>query len=117
MSHSFLAHDTNYYDISTPEELKAVLLRSSGRSIVRFYRLGCPACDASVGLWLELSRRPENRAHMFISVDVLENKGMSWAMGVEHIPTYMCLQRGRQAVKLVGADPDKLRRLVEIGTL
>ena len=117
MSHSWMSYDTNYHDITTPQELVAILHKSTGRTIIRFYRPGCPACDSSVGSWLELTRRPETRGHMFISIDITEGSALAKAMNVEYIPTYKALERGRPGTTVVGTDAEKLRRLIELGTV
>ena len=115
MSHSMSSYSTNYHDVTTSEELSVILRNSPNRTVMRFHRPGCPACDSSASLWLELSRRPENRYTTFVTIDVTESPVLSNVMGIQFLPTYKGLQRNQQAVTLIGADPEKLRRLVEVG--
>ena len=115
-SHSDCAYSTNYHDITTPEELDAVMMRSRARAVIRFYRPGCPACDASVGSWLELARRPECRMCTFVNVDVTEAPALARAMGITHVPTFVCAQRGHGAEVLVNPPAEVLRRFLETGS-
>lgn len=117
MSHAQGAHNANHYDISTPQELQAILRGASGRTVIRFYRHGCPACDASVGTWLEFVRRPEHRSVTFISANTEENGPLSQAMGVDRIPTFIALERHKPGVRLVGANPEPLLRLIQTGMI
>lgn len=110
-----LAHNVNHHDISTPEELQAILRQTNGRTIMRFYRHGCPACDSSVGQWLEFVNRPDYKCVTFISLNIDENVPLTKAMNVSLIPTFMMLQKGRPATILEGADMERLRRLIETG--
>lgn len=116
-SHRASSHNVNHFDISSPQELMAILRQSTGRVIMRYYRPGCPACDSSVGRWLEFVRRPDYHNVTFISANLEENAPLAREMGVDRIPTFICLCRGKPAVKSVGADMEGLRRLIETGAL
>lgn len=110
-----MSQNANHYDISTPQELEAILRQSNGRTIIRFYRHGCPACDRSVGTWLDFVRRPEHRPVTFISANLDENGPIAMAMGVDRIPTFISIERHKSAVKLTGASPEPLLRLIQTG--
>ena len=112
-----MAHNANHYDISTPQEFSAILKQSRLRTVIRFYRPGCPACDASTGQWLNLVRDPKNVGTSFISAEVTDNSALARAMNVERIPTFISLERGRPAVILEGADSAQLTKLVNSGAL
>lgn len=114
-SHAAGAHESNHYDISTVQELEAILRQTNGRTIIRFYRNGCPACDRSLGSWLDLVRRPDHRTVTFVSANIEENIPLSRAMGVDKIPTFICLERHKNATRLIGANPEALLRLIETG--
>jgi thiol-disulfide isomerase/thioredoxin len=107
----------NIYDISTPEELKAAVRRAPGRVILRFHRIGCPACDKMAGTWLDMSRRPDYANVTFVGINVEDNRELANAFNIESIPTFMSLDRGVANCKFVGADPIKLRRLIETGSV
>lgn len=114
-SHAEGAHNANHYDISTPQELQAILRQASGRAVIRFYRPGCPACDGSVGTWLDFTRRPEHRSVTFVSANLDENGPLARAMGVDRIPTFVSVERHKNAVKLIGANTEALLRLIQTG--
>jgi thioredoxin-like negative regulator of GroEL len=112
-SHSAGSYGVNHFDISTIQELSAILKQSKGKIIMRFYRPGCPACDSSTGSWMDMTLRPENRTSCtFVSVNVLDNRPLSIAMKIESIPTFVCVQKGRKAIVLVGADMDRLAQVI-----
>jgi thioredoxin-like negative regulator of GroEL len=117
MSHSAGAHNANHYDITTPQELTAILRQSTGRTVIRFYRQGCPACDAITGPWLEVIRRPENSCHTFVSVDTADSHTLGKAFNIQYVPTFVSIERGHQGVALTGANPEKLGRLIATGSL
>jgi thioredoxin-like negative regulator of GroEL len=116
-THSAGAHNANYYDITTLQEFQAILRQATGRTVVRFYRHGCPACDQSEGTWLEFSRRPEHKSVTFISANLDDNKPLASAMGVDRIPTFVAVERHKTGVKLVGANTEALLRLVQTGNV
>jgi thioredoxin-like negative regulator of GroEL len=116
MSHAEGAQNANHFDISTPQELQAILRQANGRAVIRFYRPGCPACDQSAGTWLDFTRRPDHRSVTFISANLDENGPIAKAMGVDRIPTFISVERHKTAVKLIGADTEALLRLIETGS-
>lgn len=115
-SHARGAHEANHYDISTLQEFQAILRQTNGRTVIRFYRHGCPACDQSAGTWLDYVRRPEHKSVTFISANIEENGQLAGAMNIDRIPTFIALERKKPAVKLVGANPEALLRLIETGS-
>lgn len=115
MAHSLSnAITTNYHDITELDELKYILLMSDRKCVVRFYRPGCPACDASAGRWLELSRRPESGACNFVNVDVTEAKELTKLMHVEMVPTYILLKKGSESRTVVNSDMLTLKLFIEV---
>lgn len=112
-SHSSGSYDVNHFDISTIQELAAILKQSKGKIVMRFYRPGCPACDSSTGSWMDLTLRPEHRTSCtFVSANVLDNRPLSVAMKIESIPTFVCVRKGQRATTLVGADMEKLSQMI-----
>ena len=107
----------NIYDISTPEELSEAVRRAPGRVVLRFHRIGCPACDRMAGTWLSMSRSPEYSKVTFVGINVQDNRELAEAFNIESIPTFMALERGVARGKFIGADPIKLRRLIETGSV
>lgn len=114
-SHNWGVGAINYYNISSPQELAAIARNAPGRMILRFYRLGCPACDRMTGTWMDMSRRQEYRPVTFVSVNVEENQALSKHYNIERIPTFVCIEGGRPTSSFTGADAEALRRIIETG--
>jgi thioredoxin-like negative regulator of GroEL len=105
----------NHYDISTPRELEALHLRASARVVLRFYRMGCPACDKMAPVWREMVSRPEYRGVTFASADVSGPSELAKQHDIEFIPTFIAFNRGSESDRFSGASTEKLRRLIETG--
>ena len=115
-THNWGTGAINYYDISSPQELVAIAKKAPGRIIVRFYRVGCPACDRMVGTWMDMSRRPEYRPVTFVSANVEDNEILARHYKVERIPTFVSIDGGKPRGVFTGADVTALRRLIETGS-
>lgn len=114
-SHNWSDNAVNSFNISTPEELVAIARKAPGRMILRFYRVGCPACDRMVGTWMEFSRRQDYKRVTFVNVNVEENVVLSKHYKIDRIPTFVCIDGGKPASSFTGADVEALRRLIETG--
>jgi len=114
-SHYWGTQALNTYDIQSPEELVAISKRSPGRLVLRFHRVGCPACDRMAGVWADVSRRPEYKGVTFVGVNVQENPVLTKHYKVERIPTFVCVENARPVSVFSGADVEKLRRMIETG--
>lgn len=115
-SHYWGTQALNIHDIQSPEELVAIAKRSPGRIVLRFHRIGCPACDRMAGVWQDFSRRPEYRGVNFVGINVQENPALTKHYRVERIPTFVCVENGHPVSAFSGADVEKLRRLIETGS-
>ncbi|KAJ9182745.1 hypothetical protein P3X46_006703 [Hevea brasiliensis] len=49
---------------------------------------------------------------LFLTVDVDEVKGVARKMEVKAMPTFLLMKEGAQADKLVGANPDEIRKRI-----
>ena len=105
----------NRVDISSPEQLRDAVKNASGRVLLRFYRVGCPACERLVPLWETQARAPNMSRVQFVSVNVQDNPELSGAFGIQSIPTIMAFDRGVLTGKLVGFNPDRFKLLAETG--
>jgi thioredoxin-like negative regulator of GroEL len=115
-SHYWGTQQLNNYDIQSPEELSAIAARvHGGRMILRFHRIGCPACDSMAGVWMDMMKRPEYRAVTFVGVNVQDNPVLSKHYMIERIPTFVCIERGTPVSSFTGADVIRLKRMIETG--
>lgn len=110
-----MPYTPNYFDISTLQEFNTIMRMSPGRVIVRFYYMGCPPCDSSVGTWLEYSRRPEYRHCTFVSAEVNENPGLVKKFNVKHVPMYFVLENRIVQGYVSGPNMGDVRRMIETG--
>lgn len=114
-THNWGVNPLNHFDISSPEELAAVARNARGRMILRFYRVGCPACDRMAGTWADMSRRQEYRPVMFVSINVEDNEVLSKHYKIDRIPTFVCIEGGKPVSSFTGANVESLRRMIETG--
>lgn len=119
-THNWGVGALNYYDVTRPEELQAIARRAPGRIIMRFYRVGCPACDRMAGTWADMSRRQDYKGVTFVSVNVEESPVLSKHYKVERIPTFVSIDKVggtyRPSNSFTGANVESLRRLIETGS-
>ncbi len=106
----------NIYEVSSPEELDAVIKRAPGRVILKFHRPDCPACMRMASTWLDMARRPNYRNVTFVGVNSSDNPELARAFNIEYLPTFMSLERGVKRGSFSGANPERLMRLIETGS-
>jgi thioredoxin-like negative regulator of GroEL len=115
-SHNWgVERSVNHFDIHTPEELVAISKKAPGRIVIRFFRMGCPACDRMVGTWMDMTRREMYKPVTFVSANVEDNEVLAKHYKIERIPTFVCIENGRPVSIFSGADPERLRRMIETG--
>jgi thiol-disulfide isomerase/thioredoxin len=107
----------NAFDIAGTNDLRGILRSNPRRVVLRFHRVGCPPCDAIVPTWLEYSRAQIYKPVTFVGVNVEqpENGELMRFYKVDRTPTFVCLENGVPTSTFVGADPAKLRRMIETG--
>jgi thioredoxin-like negative regulator of GroEL len=109
------AQSVNVYDISNPEQLTELAKRKPGRIIMRFYRIGCPACDRMAGIWADMTRMMDYKHVTFANVNVEDSEALTKHYTVDRIPFFVCIERGIPKSSFSGADATKLKRMIEIG--
>jgi thioredoxin len=80
-------------------------------SIIKFSAKWCRPCKAITPVYSALS--DEFKSIKFYEVDVDEVDDISTIYNISSLPTFIVLINGVEKSRLVGADPKKLRELVE----
>ncbi len=85
-------------------------LFSKGKFIIDFYGSWCGPCKKIAPFFEQLEKSTPGVT--FVKVDIQENQELAMSMGVQSVPTFMAIKNGALVDKLVGADPNKLKALV-----
>jgi thioredoxin 1 len=79
--------------------------------VIDFTASWCGPCKAIAPLYKELSEEYDNV--VFLKVDVDENPDTAAKYSVSAMPTFVYIRRGRVVDRLQGANPIKLREMIE----
>jgi len=100
--------------IGTPEEFNELLAESAAASrivVVDFTATWCGPCQRVAPQYAELAK--DFPQATFVKVDVDENKAVQSRCGVSAMPTFQVFREEKCVGKLVGADINGLRKLVQ----
>ncbi len=96
----------------TGAEFDAVVSKAGPKTVVvDFTASWCPPCKGIAPVFEKLAK--EFPHMVFCKVDVDENKETAEKFGIKAMPTFKFLKAGSEIDQLQGADPDKLRALIE----
>lgn len=91
-------------------DLLSLLFLLRFTSNTSFHSLGGP-CKAIAPLYKELSESYDNI--VFLKVDVDENAETAMKYQVSAMPTFLFIKRGEIVDKIMGANPTKLKELLD----
>lgn len=96
--------------VSSNEEF-AKIIQGSGLTVVDFYAVWCGPCKAIAPVLDQFASQLPNVT--FIKVDVDQSGDIAREYQVSAMPTFKLFKNGKEVGELVGADPNRLRQLIE----
>lgn len=96
----------------TNAEQFSTLLQTNPKVVVLFTAVWCGPCKLIKPEFERLSTAPENSTIAFAAIDVDQVPDVSEKAGIRAMPTFQTYFDGEKKGELLGADPRKLRRLV-----
>eukprot|EP00546_Thalassionema_frauenfeldii_P006797 CAMPEP_0178918192 /NCGR_PEP_ID=MMETSP0786-20121207/13688_1 /TAXON_ID=186022 /ORGANISM="Thalassionema frauenfeldii, Strain CCMP 1798" /LENGTH=152 /DNA_ID=CAMNT_0020591871 /DNA_START=27 /DNA_END=485 /DNA_ORIENTATION=+ len=99
-------------EAKTSADLEAILIKSAGSLVVvDYWASWCGPCKMIAPLFAELSEEIEGVT--FVKVDVDENPDTAAKYQVSAMPTFIFIKGGEVVDRLMGADPNRLKGLIE----
>lgn len=102
------------HEPETLADVEALVLDAAGSGrlvVIDFTASWCGPCKAIAPLYKELSEEYDDV--VFLKVDVDENPDTAAKYSVSAMPTFLYIQRGVVVDRLMGANPAKLREMIE----
>ncbi|MGW5657833.1 thioredoxin family protein [Streptomyces humi] len=97
----------------TSAEQFNTLLETHQKVVVDFMAVWCGPCKLIKPEFERLSTEPEYRAIRFAVIDVDQVPDVSEKAGIRAMPTFQTFENGEKKGELLGADPNKLRKLMD----
>jgi thioredoxin 1 len=99
-------------EAATPEEMEAILIKANGNLVViDHWAAWCGPCKMIAPLFSELSEQIDDV--VFVKVDVDENPDTAAKYSVSAMPTFVFVKNGEVVDRLMGANPERLKELIE----
>ena len=99
----------------TDATFDAEVVQSDIPVVVDFWAEWCGPCKMIAPVYKELSEEFHNA--QFIKVDVDENPGAAQKFGVSAMPTFVFIKGGEVVDRLMGANADRLKELIQSWSL
>lgn len=85
--------------------------------IADFYATWCPPCKQIAPIYNQLSTAHSASGNFaFVKVNVDEAREIAAQYGIQAMPTFLLFKDGKQIEEIKGADPRKLRSVIESAT-
>ncbi|WP_435217997.1 thioredoxin family protein [Streptomyces sp. bgisy034] len=97
----------------TSAEQFNTLRETHQKVVVDFTAVWCGPCKLIKPEFERLSTEPEYRTIKFAVIDVDEVPDVSEKAGIRAMPTFQTYANGEKKGELLGADPNKLRKLMD----
>eukprot|EP00742_Colponemidia_sp_Colp-10_P007536 GILJ01008122.1.p1 GENE.GILJ01008122.1~~GILJ01008122.1.p1 ORF type:complete len:130 (+),score=17.03 GILJ01008122.1:46-435(+) len=109
---SFASATSRVRMVKSADEYRQTLDAAKDKlAVVYFTASWCPPCRQISPIYDNLSQ--ENPSVEFLKVDVDELDDVAQSAGVQAMPTFVFKNKGDTVDKIVGADPKKLKQLVD----
>lgn len=100
---TYITNSTQFNEILTDSDLV----------VVGFWAVWCGPCKLINPTFENMSNKEENSEIVFCKMDVDEVPDVAEKAGIRAMPTFQSYLRGEKKGELLGADPAKLKRLVQ----
>ncbi|KAF9700413.1 hypothetical protein EKO04_001926 [Ascochyta lentis] len=82
--------------------------------IADFYATWCPPCKTIAPIYQQLSTaHAQSGKFAFVKVNVDEAREIAAQYGIQAMPTFLLFKNGKQIEEIKGADPRKLKAVIE----
>ena len=81
--------------------------------IADFYATWCPPCKQIAPIYAQLSSTHSSGNFAFVKVNVDEAREIAAQYGIQAMPTFLLFKNGKQIEEIKGADPRKLKTVIE----
>eukprot|EP00978_Attheya_sp_CCMP212_P000302 scaffold578_cov50-Attheya_sp.AAC.2 len=101
---------------STLSEVEALILKASAEQklvVIDFTATWCGPCQAMAPLFGQLAAEFAPQGVVFLKVDVDDNADTAAKYQVSAMPTFLFLKGGQVVDRLMGANPDRLRSMIQ----
>lgn len=101
-------------EVTQPLHFRTLLLGHT-YLIADFYATWCPPCKQIAPIYNQLSTAHAAEGNFaFVKVNVDEAREIAAQYGIQAMPTFLLFKDGKQIEEIKGADPRKLKSVVEI---
>lgn len=99
-------------EISAPLHFRT-LLNGHTYLIADFYATWCPPCKQIAPIYNQLATTHGSANFAFVKVNVDEQREVAAQYGITAMPTFLLFKDGKQIEEIKGADPRKLKAVIE----